>query len=384
MTLRAYFPLAAGILINLSMGLLYGWSVLLAPLEESLDANRASVSLAYSLAFIFFTLGGFVMYRLLRWFSLSGLALAVGTLGAAGLAIAGFGGSLTSLIIGFGVAYGFAAGVSYFLAMTAASVPSPLSHSVSLSINMSSFAIGGVLWPPVFDALISGLGAHGALEIAALALLGAGALAAILLKASGAAAPSGTEDTGLFRDILTDQPRVVIAIFVGFTLLAFAALMVIGHAAGMAAEWQAENVALGPMITNLAYIGGALLTGQICRVIAGRFVLVGISVLTGGILLVLWLSPSLGLLYVVLALTGASFGGAATAYPVTITGYYGVAALPRVYGRLGVAYGLGGLLGPLAAGAIYDANTSYLLAIIIAAALALVAAAAHGTLPRAK
>jgi MFS family permease len=380
--IRLFFPLAAGIVLNLSMGLLYGWSVLLVPLEESLDSNRASISLAYSLSFIFLMFGGFITHRLVQWIPAPSLALVTGIVGAIGLGLAGFGGSLTTLIIGFGVIYGLAAGVSYFLAMTVAGIDSPLPHSVSLSLNMAAFALGGVVWPPIFTALINGLDVHTALNIAALVLLGAGIVAFVMLRTAGAKAPGSEDEAGMFQDMLTDRPRIIIALFFGFTFLAFAALMVMGHAAGMAAEWQLENLSIGPMLANLGYIGGALLTGQICRFVPGRIVLVGISLIAGGAMVLSWASPGVVLGLLMITLVGVSFGGAATSYPVAITKYYGLAALPRVYGRLAFSYGIGGLLGPLAAGAIFDVHGSYSLAIIIAAILALLAAVAHGALPR--
>ena len=62
----SFRPLLACIIMQLAMGMLYGWSVLLAPLEQSLEASRSEVSLAYSLAFIFVTIGCFVTHRLLQ------------------------------------------------------------------------------------------------------------------------------------------------------------------------------------------------------------------------------------------------------------------------------------------------------------------------------
>ena len=381
LNITLYFPLAAAVVINLSMGLLYGWSVLLAPLEISLDSDRASISLAYSMATIFFTVGMFVMHKLLKWLSLSSLALAIGALGAAGLTLAGLDESIFTLIIGFGITYGFAAGVAYFIAFSAATQPGPISTTIAMSINASAFAVGGVLWPPIFEALIGPLGPHGALLIAAIILLSSGFIAFLLLKYSKIKLLEN-EVSGLFRDILTDKPRVVITLFVGMTLLAFTSLMVIGHASGMAAELKASSIVLAPMITNFAYIVGALLTGQICRIINGRLVLIGISLITGAILVLLWLSPTVAVLYIALAIIGACWGGCAASYPVTLSNFYSLSALPRVYGRICIAYGVGGLIGPLAAGALFDNYNSYSFVIIIAAALSFLAAVTHLSLPK--
>ena len=79
---------------------------------------------------------------------------------------------------------------------------------------------------------------------------------------------------------------------------------------------------------------------------------------------------------------GMAFGVLASAHPVTIAGYYGAAALPRVFGRIALAYGFGGLLGPFSAGAIYDADQNYGTAVIMIAALAILGAVFYAGLPR--
>ena len=52
-------PLVIAIVVNFSMGSFYGWSVLVAPLEQNLGATRSDISLAYSIAFVFMTGGMF-------------------------------------------------------------------------------------------------------------------------------------------------------------------------------------------------------------------------------------------------------------------------------------------------------------------------------------
>ena len=118
-------PLIA-IVINFSMGSFYGWSVMVAPLEESLGASRSDISLAYSIAFISMTVGMFITHSLLRIASLPYLLFAVFTIGGLGLAIAGYVEALWSLVVGYGIFFGFALGMAYFLAMTAASLELPI------------------------------------------------------------------------------------------------------------------------------------------------------------------------------------------------------------------------------------------------------------------
>jgi OFA family oxalate/formate antiporter-like MFS transporter len=378
-------PLIIAIVVNFSMGSFYGWSVLVAPLEESIGATRSDISLAYSIAFVSMTVGMFITHSLLRIASLPYLLFVVFTIGALGMAISGYFVALWSLVVGYGVLLGFALGVSYFLAMTAASLNLPIRRSIAISMSMSAFAGGGLVWPPIFVAIINWQGPHAVFLLFAAYLIVIGTVSAILMRAARPPAHSGAQEGGgVFSDIMTDRPRVFILLWFGFIFIAFAALMSIGHAAGIATYYgiPADQAYWGPMLSNLVYIGFALSAGILCDLITGRRVLIGIAAVMAVPLLVLYFVPSSGMSLVALALVGGAFGASSSAYPVTVTGYYGVAALPRIYGRLSSSFGLAGLLGPFAAGVLYDWEGGYNVAILIAGILATIGVFTVWALPK--
>ncbi len=383
-TFRPYFPLGAGVLINLAIGILYAWSVFVEPFEAVLEAGRATVSGAQSLCLFMATIGTFVMHRLLRWMSLANLALAMGAVVAGGLALAGLGQSVAALYIGYGVLFGFGAGILYFVAMTSASIEGPVPQSIAISVNMAAIAAGGIAWSPALAALIDAVGSGLALGVAAVILFVAAALGCALITLSRNKTPPAIGAIGLFEDILTDQPRVVIAIFLGFFCIAFTALSVIGHAATMMASWgaAADQTQFAPMLVGAGYALGALVGGLLTDLLTGRRVLVGVGLIVGALLLGLFFAPGIMMGLAAIGAIGVCFGVVASAHPLTIAGYYGTAALPRVYGRLALAYGLGGLLGPFTAGSIYDAERHYDTAIILITALAFLSALFYAGLPR--
>ena len=378
-------PLIIAVLVNFSIGSFYAWSVMVAPLEQSLGATRSDISLAYSVSFITMTVGMFVTHSLLRIASLPYLLFAVFTIAGVGLAISGYFEALWSLLIGYGVLFGFALGVSYFLAMTAASLNLPVRPSIALSMSMSAFAGGGLVWPPIFAAIIEWQGPHAVLLLFAAYLVLIGALSGILLHASRPPThPGADKGGGLFSDILTHRPRVFILLWAGFICIGFAALMSIGHAAGIVVDhgFSADQAYWAPMLTNLVYIGCALSAGIVCDWITGRRVLIGIAALTAIPLLTLYFAPSATMSLIALAVVGGAFGASASAYPVTVAGYYGVSALPRIYGRMATAFGASGLLGPFAAGVLYDWQGGYEIAILIAGVLAVIGIATLWCLPK--
>ena len=382
--LRPYFPLAAGVLINLSIGILYAWSVFVEPLEGALDAGRATVSGAQSLCLLTATCGTFVMHRLLHWFTLPQLTLVMGAVTAGGLALAGYGHSVAALYVGYGVLYGFAAGVLYFVAMTAASIDGPVRPSIAMSVNMAAVAAGGIAWSPGLSVVIEAVGPAPAFGAGAAIVFVATALGAALIARSRKAPPPATGAIGLFEDMLTDRPRVVIAIFLGFFCIAFTALTVIGHAATMMASWgaSADETRFAPMLTGAGYAAGALVGGLLTDAFTGRRVLIGVGLVMGVFLLALYVAPGIATGLAATGAVGVSFGVLASAHPITIAGYYGAAALPRVFGRIALAYGFGGLLGPFTAGAIYDTEQHYGSAVILIAVLAFAGALSYAGLPR--
>ena len=199
--LRPYFPLAAGVLINFAIGILYAWSVFVEPLEAALDAGRATVSGAQSLCLLTATVGTFVMHRLLHWFTLPRLTLVMGAVTAVGLALAGYGHSVAALYVGYGVLYGFAAGVLYFVAMTAASIDGPVRPSIAMSVNMAAVAAGGIAWSPGLSLVIEAVGPAPAFGAGAAIIFAAAALGAALIASSRKAPPPATGAIGLFEDI---------------------------------------------------------------------------------------------------------------------------------------------------------------------------------------
>ena len=378
-------PLVIAILVNFSIGSFYAWSVLVAPLEEAIGATRSDVSLAYSVAFISMTVGMFVTHSMLRIASIPYLIFIVFTIAGLGMAIAGYFEALWSLVFGYGVLFGFALGVAYFLAITAASLELPIRSSIALSMSMSAFAGGGLVWPPIFAAIIDWQGPHAVLLLFAVYLIVIGAVSGLLMHAARPPAhPGANEGGGLFSELLTNRPRVFILLWAGFICIGFAALMSIGHAAGIVVDhgFPTDQAYWAPMLVNLLYIICALSAGIVCDWLTGRRVLIGIAALTAIPLLALYFAPSATTSLIALAVVGGAFGASASAYPVTVTGYYGVAGLPRVYGRLASAFGISGLLGPFAAGVLYDWQGGYEFAILIAGVLAVIGIAILWCLPK--
>ncbi|MEO8669442.1 MAG: MFS transporter, partial [Bauldia sp.] len=164
---------------------------------------------------------------------------------------------------------------------------------------------------------------------------------------------------------------------VSFFAICAVGLMVVSHSTGiLSALGAADGAWLGPILYNLGYIGGSLTGGRLEQAVGGRVALTIINAAMIVALLPLAFTAPLPLALAALALIGATLGGVASVMPMVVSDRYGHGALGAVYGKLNVAYGLGGLIAPWLAGVLYVATGSYALAMWFGIALAAIGVAA--------
>jgi OFA family oxalate/formate antiporter-like MFS transporter len=378
--------LLAGILWNLFAGLIYCWSVFIEPLEAALGVTRADVSMVFSVGIGCYAVGMFISPHILVRVPLPRLAAGLGLIAGCGLLVAGLGQSLAFVIIGFGVIFGPTLGVGYALALQTASVDLPLRRSVAISLSVTAFAGAALIWPAPLSMVIADVGPFTTLLICAAAMVAVGFVCAGLLHLSGAKAPAANdaEATHLLRGFFTNQPRTFLLILTTFVVLSLGGLMALSHAAGIAVAFgvAAERAWLGPTMTSVGYVAACIVAGPVTDWLSGRRVLAGLATTMTLALLALFLWPSAALSLVVLALVGGSFGATAAVYPVTISSYYSVSEMARIYGRITMAYGGAGLVAPYMAGVLYDWEGGYHWSLLIAAAFAALGIASGISLPR--
>ena len=80
------------------------------------------------------------------------------------------------------------------------------------------------------------------------------------------------------------------------------------------------------------------------------------------------------LFYIVVALIGFNFGANFALFPASTADSFGSENVGLNYGFIFTSYGIGGIVGPILAGAVQDAGLSFLYAFIPAAILCFIAA----------
>ena len=360
--------LSGALLLSVAFGALHAFGVLLEPLQAQFDAGRGAISLGYSLAVASLTLGVFLSARLAAW-SAARRALLFALAGAGGLALAASGLGLGAFFIGYGLVFGLSNGLAYALFIDRAAVAAPGRRGFAIGAATATYGLGAVL----FSQLLAPIASHGApltalwLMAAATMLAGGGAMllfagSPAAARASASAAPPASAPPGLF------------GLWLVYFLGAFGGLMAIAHAMAIltARGAPAELAELAPALNAAGNVAGSVLGGlHADRAPRGR-ALAAPLLLTALSLAGLLLSESGGAALALLTLCGVGYGALIAAVPVAIHAAHGAGFAPA-FGRVFTAWGLAGLLGPLAAGALFDWRQGYDLAIAVALTCALAA-----------
>ena len=157
--------------------------------------------------------------------------------------------------------------------------------------------------------------------------------------------------------------------------------MVIAHSTGMlTAIGAGGSASLAPVVYNVGYIIGCLTGGKLVEVVGGRPALSLVNAVLLLALIPLATGAPLSVALLSLALVGATLGGAASLTPMLVARLYGVERVGAIYGKLNIAYGLGGLLAPWIAGVLYVRTGNYAAAIYLAIAVAAMGVAASLTI----
>src|SRR3979411_586380 len=112
---RLWAALLAATLMNLPLGSVYAFSVLLRPIEQELAIPRSALSLVFGLATAGFTVGSVGAAFLYRVASAPLLVFLSAGAAAGGIAVAATATGLNQLLLGYGVVFGTGGGIAYIV-----------------------------------------------------------------------------------------------------------------------------------------------------------------------------------------------------------------------------------------------------------------------------
>ena len=365
--------LLAAAIVSAVLGSIHAFSILLVPLETLFLTTRSAVSLTYSLALVSLSIAVLLGHRIYGRSSPAAIVMAACTLAATGTFIAGIGDSLSAVWLGYGVIFGAANGLGYGFGLQLAAQANPGREGLAMGIVTAAYAFGAVISPTLFSAILETLSFRAVMVTLTAVLLASGIFSGAILKCVGAQFLQDKHRSVTTSASLRSQQLLWLGYFGGV----LAGLMVIGHAAGVAAALQPGiSPWLAPMVIAAFNLLGSLIGGRLVDKVRPEGLLAVLAVITTCALISLVVFGRLGGLLISLSVIGFAYGGTIAAYPAAIAKLFGIKDSARIYGRVFTAWGCAGLLGPWLAGFLFDISRDYQLALIIAATFGLVSALA--------
>ncbi|CAG9258141.1 Permeases of the major facilitator superfamily [Burkholderia diffusa] len=399
-----YVVAAAFAVTFVGFGSAYTFSAFVESLQRDFAASRGQISLVFSLAgFLYFGFG-IVSGPLADRFGSRRLAVAGMLLTAAGLAAAGAAHTLLQVYVAYGLGVGLGVGCAYVPAVGAVQRWFVRRRGFASGLAVAGIGVGTLVMPPLASALIAHVGWRGAyVTLAAIAVVvGAGMSLLIendprgrglLPDGDAARAQSGDGRPGAassapagatVREAVTS--RSFASLYAACLVCSFGVFVPFVHLVPYALD---HGVAPSTAVLLLGAIG----VGST----AGRFFLGGVADRFGrrasllamfagmAAALVAWAGAgSVATLAAFALVFGVFYGGWVAVLPAVVMDYFGGRNVSAIIGMLYTSVAFGTLIGPAAAGFIYDAGGGYLVPILASAAanaIAFAIVAATGRAP---
>ena len=378
---RLWAALLAATLMNLPLGSVYSFSVLLRPIEQELAIPRSALSLVFGLCTVGFTVGSVAAAFLFRVAPGPILVLASALVAAGGIVMAATATGLTQLLLGYGIVFGTGGGVGYILLQQGVNMLVRRRQGLVNGYIVSLYPMGAMIATPIFHASNEAFGWRTTLAGLAAVMVASGIAAALLARHGGArlVAPVTSASTG---------PPILGPTFfklsATFFLAAAAGLMVLSQAREIVAAYGGAAALAVGATTGLtgaiaaARIGGGWLVDRFAvpHVMCAAHALA----LCGGLLVTLLPSPVTAVLGLGMIGLGYGFVSGATAGGIAL--YWRPADYGRVAGRTYVAWCLAAISLPVLAGYLFDMTRAYGTAVLIAAGANVAGMAMALTMPR--
>jgi len=381
---KATIILIAGLLINLSIGVLYAWSIINTKLVEVFGWTSSQAGLPFTIAIVSFSFGAFFGGRIQdkigpRWVVTCGTLL-VGF----GMIMSGLvGNSPIGIAIGFGVITGAGTGLAYSCVLPPAlKWFHPSKKGLISGLVVGGFGISAVYFAPFASALLNNFSLQQTLMILGTVTILIATPIAQLIKNPPAGyvppAPENFKESADSTESSVDYTRGEMLktkrfyfLFPMFLISSSVGLMIIGNVSGIAREQiQDLNLAVVPMLVAflavmnaVGRVAGGFMSDKIGRVNA-LFVIFILQALN---MVAFAFYGNLAMLVIGIAIVGFCFGTTLSVFPAITADQYGKKNFGGNYGIMYFAWGFGGVVAPVFAGFLHDIHGNFELAYIICA-----------------
>lgn len=378
LTRRRWLYLAVACMINLFAGSIFTWSVFAAALAEKLTAETGVAMSPSDLAVVFSLANGLGPIPMIFGGAVSDrfgprfVIMAGGVMMGVGLWLTGSAGSISELLVAYGLFFGLGLGLVYGCAINTTLKYFADHRGLAGGLATATYGSSSVLLPPIATALIAAWGVEAALHAI-------GAAVGIVIVAGGALlrqCPAGFVPDGWtpppagafgarscnWREMIRSPefPPMVALLLCGAT----AGMMVIANGFALAreqAQLSAAEASAAVSLIALANTAGRLAAGMLSDRI-GRTAALGtaLAAALAGLAALAWAGAGDAALFIAgLSAVGISFGAFMGVFPGFTAEAFGSAHNGVNFGIMFAGFSAAGLLGPMLMGALRGAGLPF-------------------------
>ncbi len=383
--MKGWTVIFAGFLLNLMLGIVYAWSVFVRPLMESFGWSKTVASLPFSIFLLIFAIMMVPAGRTQDRIGPRKVAMLGGVLLGLGFILSSFIDTIRNpawLLLTYGVIAGAGCGLGYACPIPVARKWYPHRVGLATGLVVMGFGMSALIFAPLERAFIDAYGIGNAFLYIGVILLVVSVIAASLLRNPPESVVQvqqnpvvvSERDYGPIEMLKTPQFWML---WFSFMFMALVGLMVIGHIAPYAQERGLDPYAAAFAASALAVANalGRPGAGWLSDVI-GRPKTMFLLFLLQGLVVIAFphFALALATIYLGAVIVGFNYGANFSLFPSATGDFYGTRNLGVNYGLVFTSYGVGGLVGPIMAGYVFDVTGSYEVAFLVAGVLAIIAA----------
>jgi MFS family permease len=366
-------------------GCAYSFSAFLLPLQHDFAASRGSISLVFSIAGFFYFGLGLISGPLADRYGARLLAVIGMIITGAGLVAASMAQTLLQVYLAYGLGVGLGIGCSYVPAVAAVQRWFLRRRGFASGLAVSGIGVGTLVVPPLAKLMIDALNWRETYLILGIAAIVIGAGLALLIDDDPSRRGLGVDGDppiptaptlaghSVIRSVITS--RRFFGLYAACFICSFGLFVPFVHLVPYALDHGIASSAAVLLV-------GAIGVGST----AGRFLLGGMADRLGrplsflimfvgmGLSFVIWLfSTSLWPLAAFALVYGIFYGGFVALAPAVVIDYFGARQASSLIGIVYTSVAFGTLIGPSAAGFVFDLSHSYTLPILLSIGVYVVA-----------
>ncbi len=380
--INRWWRVVGALLMNLSLGSLYAWSIFIAPLEKEFGWTRADTSWIFTIAVFVFGTSFVIAGRLQDKLGPFKISVIGSIFLALGFILASFTTTLPWILFSFGVVMGFGNGFGYATPIPVLSKWFPDRRGLAVGLAVAGYGGGSAILAFIGPPMLTGLGWRGTFLWLGIGFLIATMVGASLLRnppvgwkpegwapAPAAKAVATTYDYPPSEMVKTPQFPLM---WIGYCLSAAAGLMTISQLIPYAKTvgLTAAAAVFTLVITAVGNAGGRIFSGWLSDAI-GRLQTLRLMIVVSAVSMVILPNvANIGMVYVMLFVVYYCYGTLLSVFPSTTADFFGTKNLGVNYGWVFTAWGVAGIVGPVIAGYMFRTYQNYTAAFYTAGALA--------------